>query len=864
MIRSKNLFKSIVGVLIYFITQSTISAQSSQNKFPQNGQRYLAWNIINFDDIPEHNHLDLINLAAQNGCNAVCLGISWYNMYRTPTSTPYWKKIDDEVALCVKLGLKIAFRIHAGQAYYQLKSGFWDEKYCMVDLNDQPNRGVYDQTTFSFSYQPAVDKAKGYIKEVCERYNYLQQQGHILWVAVTNTPTQELGYSHENWPNGDYSKAQEQLYDLSDISKAAFVNWTKRKYGKIERLNARWGRDFESFEKVHPPSAPWEPKTGFTSNWGHDWYVFRHLQLKNFIEQTTSTIRQVNPNYKVIFEQGSVTDEISSLRGSLSFKDLIQNLDGIKINDAATYDSRFTTDVVRSNTPIEKWVMNEAECPSEQPVDLTEKQINRAFEHGANLVTMFISSVKQFELYKDIMRRMSEKWTKSKMDYIPPTISSSYTLSRILDFNYKGAGIYDEWLNKGGKDDKKVDIRLIEDLLTDTLQGTLNRTPVVKNLIPNRAVKQGRFFSYKVAPEVFYDPDGIITKIEARGMPSWMSYKDNTFFGTPPEPGSFVIVIRATDDEGAAIETQFTITVDIVEPRINQKPIQKKTISDTVVLYKQSFRYKIPDDTFLDPDGFIGRIEIMNQPSWLQIKSTELYGTATEVGVFKIIVRAYDDDEASIETSFNIKVIYPEINLALAGAGEPIKRVRIQEIKDNDIIAAQTLPNLVNIYVNCTAQFNRMELTLKGPLNKFVSVTSNPFALFQSSEGFVPLSGDYELKTSIYQSKELITESKIKFKIANIDPTTGKIVVLNDWAGYPNPTHDYFIIKLPDNEDVSTLRFTISTLLGHTIEIPNGAVTLADKTAYISLNTIQIPPGSYILKTMRSGSVLNVKKIIVQ
>ena len=860
------LLKKFQRKILFILLVTLISQQHSiaqANKFPENGKRYLALLLLNFDNNPQNSFLDIIQQAAQNGCNSVVISVLWYGIYPSANATPDWRKVDAQVALCVKLGLKIGFRIHVAQKLGQLKNGFWENKYCMIDQNEAPVNEIYDQTAFSFSYQPSVDKSKEFIKEVCERYNYLQKQGQILWVSVTNTPTQELGYPFNNWKDGDYNKQYEAFYDLAIISQVAFQNWTSRKYGKIVRLNARWARDFESFDKVFPLSVAWSPRDGFIGNWGHDTYLFRHIQLKNFVEQTTTQIRSVNSSYKVIFDTGSVSDELSTLRGSLAFKDLITNLDGIKVNDDVTFDNRFTMDVLRSNTPLNKWIMNEAFCNLDVPLDGLEKQLNQNFEHGTQLMTVVVSTSEQMARVADLIKRTANKWLPKPVEYTPPAAAQSmfYNLSDIIDKNYKGAGIYDTWLKKGGADNKIIDIRLVEDLLSDTLQGTLNKSPIVKNIIPNKTIKEGRFFSYKIAPEVFYDSDGTIARINARGAPNWMSFQDNTFFGTPPEPGSYLIIIRATDDEGAAVETQFTITIDKVDPIINKKPYQKKNIPDTTIFYKQPFRFQIPDNTFADDDGFIGRIEILNQPSWLQIKSYELFGTANTNGSFKIVVRAYDDEEAMIETSFKINVVFPVVQLDLIGGGEPVKRVRVKTIIDNDVVQAKDLPDLVNIIVKCDAIFNRVDFTLAGPLSFSKSVTTVPFALFQGSQGFAPLMGSYSLKTSVYQNKELVTENLLAFKITNIDPVTKKPILIDDWVAYPNPTENYYIVKIPNNEDTSKLRFSIVTMSGQIITIPEKMISISDNTAYISLKLLQIPSGSYLLKIENDSGILKVKKI---
>ena len=118
-------------LLIFIFNQSYTIAQTS--RFPQGGKRYLAWMLINFDNKPENSGLQLINLAAQSGCNAVYLSVPWYVLYPTATTKPDWTKIDSQINLCVKLGLKVALKIHVGQQFGQIKNGFWTEKECMIE-----------------------------------------------------------------------------------------------------------------------------------------------------------------------------------------------------------------------------------------------------------------------------------------------------------------------------------------------------------------------------------------------------------------------------------------------------------------------------------------------------------------------------------------------------------------------------------------------------------------------------------------------------------------------------------------------------------------------------------------------------------
>ena len=62
-----------------------------------------------------------------------------------------------------------------------------------------------------------------------------------------------------------------------------------------------------------------DPTSSFKGRWGKDWYVFRHWQLKSFIDQMAEAVKSVDATYKVLTDFGSLSDEIGYLRGTLGF-----------------------------------------------------------------------------------------------------------------------------------------------------------------------------------------------------------------------------------------------------------------------------------------------------------------------------------------------------------------------------------------------------------------------------------------------------------------------------------------------------------------------------------------------------------------
>ena len=101
---------------------------------------------------------------------------------------------------------------------------------------------------------------------------------------------------------------------------------------------------------------------------------------------------------------------------------------------------------------------------------------------------------------------------------------------------------------------------MVEDILADSLQGAINRPPYVKNLLPTKTIKVNSPFSYRLSSEVFVDTDGVISTIELQNQPSWLTFFNGVFRGTPPQIGIYTFTVRATDDDGATVQTLFTIT----------------------------------------------------------------------------------------------------------------------------------------------------------------------------------------------------------------------------------------------------------------------------------------------------------------
>ncbi|WP_037327800.1 putative Ig domain-containing protein [Runella zeae] len=610
-------------------------------------QRYVGLQLLNLDPSPEAG-LDIIEASIQNGCNLVALTIQWDEVYKTATSAGDWRQYDRQIEYIAKTNAKIALRIMVNRLSYRL-DGFWTADETMKDDLGRPLNGVYSRTCFSFAHQPTVEKAQRFIQEVCQRYNTYQQQGKILYVSFGNLPTQELGFSHENQFGND--KAYLACYDYSTSSISAYRQWAQARYKTINKLNYHCKTKFTSFQTLLPPNTSYNPLPAFRQKSGKDWYIFLHSQLKTFINTTIGKVKEINNSYKIVNEFGTVTDDFSAMLVSYAFKDLGQLADGNKVHNDPYYNHRWITDVMRSNS-TNKWILNEVFYYSQTPTDRLIRQFDECFEHGCKIVTFVVGAVEPASM--QLLRNISQKWLNAPLNAIQASREIPYTLTEALDFSLTNN--QKKWQEQYAQNASPIHIPLTEDILSEEYWRPLavNVPPIVSQPIGNRATKPKRSFNYTLPKEVFSDPDGEIVRIEVLEKPQWLTFSNGAFSGTSPEQlGDYQIKLKATDDEGASVETTFKLSI----VNVNQKPIVKNTIPDFESQLEQLIYYQFYGDIFDDPDGTIARIQTFGLRPWMTFTPKDFSAYPREQGTFTITLRGYDEDSAFVETSFKVKIL---------------------------------------------------------------------------------------------------------------------------------------------------------------------------------------------------------------
>lgn len=760
-------------------------------------KKYVVHGILNLE--PDLNHgISAMNKMVRAGCNAVALTVMWDRIYPKADSKPNWAQIDNQINYALNnLNVKIILRIHLGR-HIAFTQGFWTADEAVADFKGKPLTYYYDNNHFSFAYQPAIEKAAGFVKEVCERYKDLQSRGQILFISVVNTPQQEVGYAYENqqFPSPSYFA----VYDHSKWSMIKWKDWAKTKYQTIRTLNSYWGTSYKQFSEVEPYVNWGNTKDSFRGLRGKDWYLFRHLLLKNYIDRIIESVKSVDTGYQVACEFGGVADNLSLLRATYGFKNLTEKADIIKTAVDAFQGERMQGDLIISNLrPNQKFYTEVAHFDQPTPESL-RRYVDQAVEYGCDIIMLYVDYDNGKDVEK-IMPAVQEGvyWLDKPNPPIVFADSIKYRLSQLID---NREAVLEDWKRRSENGKKKIKIIYDEDLVHDK--------QVIDNPLPD-------------LPDPEPNPD--------------------------PGPGPGPVV------------------PDPPKPPLqegpNELPIENLKDYTYQIVVNQSFIFRIPENLFIDPDGYIAYIEITDAPNWVHFNKFEFsfYGRAPSLGKTRVKLRVYDNKGASLESSMIIESIPPAIDFELIKADYfdvPIEGWGF--IQNNRTLYLEDLPEKLNILARCNLDSVNFHFDLNGPY-KFKNISERlPYNLFGEGRGLQFPVGTYTLKASAYKKDTLITFKTIQFTVKYSTDSTEN--VLTDWVVYPNPFENICNVKLPPEETFNSLDFSLYTSAGKRISVKKDYIKLVNNVAYIDLGMMDIVAGSYILEINKAGTVLKRVRVI--
>jgi hypothetical protein len=622
-------------------------------------QRYIGLTIFNFESDARIDD-ERIEHSAATGCNAVEITINWDRVYPTVGSSASWEVIDSHIQTAQRLGLKIALRVHVGRDAVRL-GGFWGlhETMQAADSSRNLTKGIIQ---FSFSHKQTVERANSFVLEAASRYHYLQQQGQLLFFSVVSSPALESEYSPVYDPVSGNKYVVPYDYSVSELE--AFRQYLQARFS-LAQLNQRWGTDINEWSRVRPlPHISSNPYASHTGVRGEDWYVFRHRQLKGFIDKINSTVKGVDPGIVVVNQHGCVWDRLSGLRATFAFKNLGQSVDGLKFNDGPDYNHRFSMDVVRSNLRPGAFLINAVDGMFYSSVS-TEKyyeQITQCYEHGAKMLTLAnFGSMNARQKLTDLITLVVKNGLLNQPVTQVQTVGSAigYKLSDILKSHTIAQERWGQRYAQNGK--KPVQIELDEDLLRNEAP-VINSLPVLSQPLPDRSATVGQPFSYSIG-QAFTDTDGSIVSVEASGLPEGTQWVSATgeFTGTPTRVESAMVTLTARDNLGATGTGSFRMIV--TDPGgTNQAPVAPVVAAPLGEVGK-AFLYGLPPFTDPEAQPLIHRMAGTVPGLVYSAETNTMSGTPTTVGVFSLTYTAADPSEvvSSVPLQITIREAAPVV-----------------------------------------------------------------------------------------------------------------------------------------------------------------------------------------------------------
>ncbi len=373
-----------------------------------------------------------IDYAARLGFNAVRFNLWWHEIFPDATSIKAggnWSGLDHNVDYAIGKGLKVILTVCLRRPVGD--GSVFTSGDCVVDSEGRVDSNWDKTTRMSFS-SPRFGRAIRFFQQVGERYRDRQNAGHILAIAPLVTREAEIAYAHE------------KTEDFNPAFVAEFRSWLAGRYDRrIAALNAAWGREHAAFDQVRPPQT-------FSGPAGHDWYRFRDLKARQFVDSCCAALAAlpgVARPYRVLLDYGNVGDPMSWRRGSISFAFHAANpmVWGIKHNDAHEYDQRYTGSLLGANAlRLDRAAFNEwfydrdkARYPGGDVVEDSCKEIQGHFDQGMNGVS-YVGVHPPNKDLESIVQRLKQRgvWTAPVAKRLPdPGGAVRVKLSTLLDLH---------------------------------------------------------------------------------------------------------------------------------------------------------------------------------------------------------------------------------------------------------------------------------------------------------------------------------------------------------------------------------------------------------------------------------------------
>lgn len=218
----------------------------------------------------------------------------------------------------------------------------------------------------------------------------------------------------------------------------------------------------------------------------------------------------------------------------------------------------------------------------------------------------------------------------------------------------------------------RASIRMVGQTAETTLDlnfVTANVSPLVQYEIPNQSGRVGQGFLFQIPSTTFVDPDGSIASIAVSGIPPGISYDSSlrTFLGTPTSIGTTTTTVTATDNNGATVQDQFTITIQAASAPDPGTPVVTGTsqiivanssiLNPTVQSSGGKFRWG-NSATYSIPGGMAGFYFVSGQRLTSAPPTTYDYDPGDEIIVYYVIATSSDVSTSNWNVKGWAKIIF--------------------------------------------------------------------------------------------------------------------------------------------------------------------------------------------------------------
>lgn len=795
---SKSINKWVAFCIAFCYMFCASSGNSQQIKSPIE-ERKLAMTLLNLDENDPNHGISWIREVNAEGASVIIMTVRWDMVYLDANAKADWSLFDKQLKLISELGMKAGIRIHLGRS--RLKwDGFWDDSNIMRDFLGEPSIFSYAESHASYASSKGTEKALDFIKEVCQRYEPYQKSGNVLYVNISTTQDQEAGYYYHNQKNSN-GVTYPALFDFSPDAIADFRRQMEEKYENASTLNKYWNTKFTQFSQASPYISPYDPRISLRGKRGKDFYMARHFQLKEFLKSCGGAIKGINPNYKICYDFGSLTDRLSDLRGTLSSASLAEHCDILKHNDE---ERAWSFDILTHNVnkPIYNEIFPYDKYTDQDIANLTDWY----FENGSSLVTYVVASEGQLNRFKSVIRQ-TKRWLNEPIKPIVAEKQMDIYVSQLID-NYET--VYSRWKTVSNNGNAKVAVTLIEDILAKE----------AIEVLPYQS------------PEELAVLYGYVTPTDSTNQGGGN--------GNPP-------VTDSTGNQGNDIT--------------NSMPYVQRIFTPEPIVVKESFLTFLDNDIFLDADGYIASIQLVSGPEWLNFNAPGLYftGKPPEIGSFEVKLRAFDNRGAWVEDSFIFEVVRPIISFDMIEANYfdvPVNQ--LSNLTEGKVLYINELPQLLNIIGKCNVDSITMSFELTGPFFKESLAERLPFSVFGDGRGFSPPEGRYTLTAVALKKDSVVTTNSVSFTLISSRNSDEAV----SWVTYPNPFLDVCNVKIPTDIDAKKVTYKLVDLSGRIVEIDQTQVTLVNQTCYIDLRKNLLQQGTYFLQAIVDEEVIFQNKIV--